>query len=325
MLVAVNFHYVRENYNLPFKAIHGLTPDIFRLQIEQLSKEGEFVSSDQITDHLQNGSKLHDKAILITFDDGLKEQYEIALSILDELGVPAIFYVNPYNISDSKVSNVHQIHLLRSFVSASEILLFLEKTGIDLKLSKEEEQRAVTHYNYDIVEDALLKYTLNFKLNFKIKEQVINDLFNYFFSLVERLDFHNSLYMNLEMVKSLSSRGYLGSHTFSHQPLAFLSSLELFQEFEKTDKFFKTNLIKSPKSISYPYGSKESCSQEVIEVAKDYHFAFGFTMERAGNKCVMENSLQLARFDCNDVLGGKSSLFKSGEMFEKTALSKWRY
>jgi peptidoglycan/xylan/chitin deacetylase (PgdA/CDA1 family) len=325
MLAAVNFHYIREDFSTPYKAIHGLTPSSFRFQLEKLGKEGEFVSSNQILDSLNHGKSLPEKSILVTFDDGLKEQYEIALPILEELGVPALFYINPYNIAESKVSNVHQIHLLRSHIESSEILFVLNKIGLDLSLTCSEEEKAVSHYNYDSPDDAIIKYILNFKLNYELRDEVVNSLFEDFFSLTERLNFHSSLYMDNSMVKQLSLHDYLGSHTYSHQPLGMLNSDKLLEEFLKSDEFFKNNKLPLPKSISYPYGSKDSCSKEVLELAKSYQFSFGFTMERAGNKNIFDRSLQLARFDCNDVVGGKSSLFDIGEMFEKMPMLDWSF
>lgn len=325
MLVAVNFHYIREIYNYPFKAIHGLVPDEFRNQILKLSEEGVFVSQDQIHDALLHSKILPEKSILITFDDGLKEQFEFAHDILDDLGIPAIYFVNPFNIEEFEISRVHQIHLLRSYIPSGEILLELKKNMIEVNLAPEEAKAALQHYNYDDPNDAVLKFILNFKLDFYEKETVINGLFDFFFSQAERNEFHSSLYMDLEILKRLDSKGFLGSHTYSHQPLGMLDDETLLEEFEKSNKFFIKHLNSSPKAVSYPYGSKESCTPRVFDLAKKFNHSFGFTMERAGNNTLKQKALHLARFDCNDVIGGKFSYFRKGEMFEKMKLSNWEF
>ena len=38
-------------------------------------------------------NKLPKKSCLITFDDGLKESYENGLPILDDMGIPAAFFI----------------------------------------------------------------------------------------------------------------------------------------------------------------------------------------------------------------------------------------
>jgi len=323
MLAAVNFHYVRGAYDFPYKAIHGLLPRDFRAQIEALSKEGTFVSQDQIIDSLNGKNKLPQNSILITFDDGLREQVEEANPILNEMGVPAIFFINPINIAEKRISNVHQGHLLRSFLSSAEILEAIKKMGETIGTSPEENKLAIEHYFYDHPDDAILKYVLNFKMELKSRDQIINGLFESSFSKEEISDFHSSLYMTAEMVRDLDSKGVLGSHTYSHQPLGLLDSVSLFKEFEKSEEFFRTMGIHPPKAISYPYGSKESCSEKVIDLAEKFDFAFGFTMERAGNLGITEKPLQLARFDCNDVVGGKSSYFAQGAMFEQMNTRVW--
>lgn len=323
MLVAVNFHYIKENYNYPFKAIFGTNPVEFRKQLEALSKEGEFVSQQDLLKSIKGEYTLPDKSILITFDDGLREQYELALPILTEMGIPAIFFINPMNSYEKKISTVHQIHLLRSFISPQNLLKRISVFDIDL--SPAERLLAFQHYNYDQEEGAILKYFLNFKLDLNLKDFVINQLFVDFFSSSEIEAFHKAYYMDLNILLDLDQLGYLGSHTYSHQPLGLLSPENLQQEFEKSDLFFQNEGIAPPKSVSYPYGSFESCSRAVQEMAKKFDFHIGLTMERAANLTVTDHPLCLARFDCNDVVGGKFNLFRSGSMFQEMSLKSWNF
>ncbi len=325
MLAAVNFHYIRENYDYPIRAIHGTNSALFRKQLELLSKEGVFVSSQEVYQAVIEKHPLPKNSILITFDDGLKEQFEVALPILMDMGIPAIFFVNPFNIIESKISSVHQIHLLRSFLPAAELLSKIDTYGINVKLNPSEEKLAQDHYNYDQVSDAILKYFLNFKLQLIHKDSLINQLFNDCFSRQEIEDFHDQFYMDLTMISTLDQLGMIGSHTYSHQPLGLLPDNMLFEEFQKTNQFFNDNGLTSPKSVSYPYGNYESCTRRVQEIAKKFNFCFGFTMERAGNQSLVENALHLARFDCNDVVGGKSCIFQQGKMFETMNIGNWKF
>lgn len=62
-----------------------------------------------------------------------------------------------------------------------------------------------------------------------------------------------------------------------------------------------------PFAFSYPYGGKDACSPEAGRAAAAAGFTYAFTMERAGNaKENFQHPFHLARFDCNDVPGGKS-------------------
>ena len=92
MLAAINFHYIRDSFESKFPAIYGQTPAQFEQQLKVLASIGEFVSAEDIKDYIQKDIALPNRSIVITFDDGLKEQYDNALPILDKLGIPAIFF-----------------------------------------------------------------------------------------------------------------------------------------------------------------------------------------------------------------------------------------
>lgn len=162
MLIVSNYHYIREDFKAEYPSIFGLTPKQFRLQLEELSKAGSFISQKDL---LKFRDKKFDKNyILITFDDGLKEQYALAKPILDAMGIPFIFFINTANFVEKKVSLVHKIHLLRSRLSSAEIMMELSEIS-SFELSPREKALAVFHYNYDEEQTALLKYLLNFKMS----------------------------------------------------------------------------------------------------------------------------------------------------------------
>src|SRR5690606_35880744 len=139
--------------------------------------------------------------ILITFDDGLKEQYQLAKPILDEMGIPFISFINTANFSERKVSLVHKIHLVRSRLSSHDILQELQKVS-DLSLSNREKELAITHYNYDDEQTALLKYLLNFKLSVQQQQEFIDPLFDQLF--VEQ-KIASELYFDENMLQELFS------------------------------------------------------------------------------------------------------------------------
>jgi peptidoglycan/xylan/chitin deacetylase (PgdA/CDA1 family) len=43
--------------------------------------------------HTHNGREFPPRAVVVTFDDGFRNNYSVAAPILDDLGVPATFYV----------------------------------------------------------------------------------------------------------------------------------------------------------------------------------------------------------------------------------------
>ncbi|PVX46628.1 polysaccharide deacetylase [Flavobacterium sp. 103] len=301
MLIVSNYHYIRPEYNAKYPSIFGVTPAEFRQQLLLLVNKGTFVNSLDLLNNSKQILESKEKFYLITFDDGLKEQFDYALPILDELEIPAIFFVNSSNFFQKKVSTVHKIHLLRSIISPNEFVQYLFNFD-SIELSDLELKRAKNIYQYDDEKSAILKYVLNFKMTFKEQEEVIKQLFSHYFEEEYVLE---NLYMNEQSLKELAKRGCLGSHSHNHYPLGLLDLESIKVEIENSKKILEKSTNSKIELIAYPFGTKEACTDSVGEIAKKAGFKFGFTTTR-GTNTSFENPLLLNRFDCNDMPGGKN-------------------
>lgn len=313
MLIVANYHYIREDFSAPYPSIFGLTPSQFKAQLEWLSRFGAFISLDDLLKYRER--PLNKNYFLITFDDGLKEQYELAKPILEAMDIPYIFFINTSNFSDKRISLVHKIHLLRSQLAPYKLLQELDAN----RLHKNEIKAALLHYNYDTKENAILKYYLNFKLSLEEQRAFIEPLFKEIFSENEVAE---DLYFSEAMLQDLFKKGVLSSHAHRHLPLGRIETLEVKKELLSTQNFFQERFGQKAQALSYPYGSKDSC-EGIGEFLKEEGFKLGFTMERAANKSLEDDSLLLARYDCNDLPGGKNDLFKNQNPFETANLRKW--
>jgi len=301
MLTISNYHYIRRKYTAKYPSIFGVTPVEFRKQLLLLLDNGTFVNSKDLLNNSKQILESNENFYLITFDDGLKEQFDNALPILDELEVPAVFFVNSSNFSEKKVSTVHKIHLLRSIISPDEFVNQLFHFD-SIELSDLEKKRAKDIYQYDDEKSAVLKYILNFKMTFKQQEKVIKKMFDHFF---DEEDVLQNLYMNEQSLNELANRGYLGSHSHNHYPLGLLD-LELMKfEIENSKKILEKSTNSIIELIAYPFGTKEACTDSVGEIAKNAGFKLGFTTTR-GINMDFEKPLLLNRYDCNDMPGGKN-------------------
>ena len=102
MLTVSNYHYIRENFATKYPSIFGVTPSMFKRQLLLLKDKADFVSG---MDLITNGNEIlnsKNNYYFITFDDGLKEQFQFALPILDELQIPSVLFTNSRNHEDKK-------------------------------------------------------------------------------------------------------------------------------------------------------------------------------------------------------------------------------
>ena len=316
MLIVSNYHYIRESFDAKYPSIFGLKPEAFEKQLVALSKCGTFIGQNDLLNYKER--PFDKNYILITFDDGLSEQFELAKPILDKMGIPFVCFINTMNYTQQNVSLVHKIHMVRSELSSNDIVSHI-KQQYQVELTPQEIQFGKENYSYDDEETAKLKYLLNFKLNIEQQEEVIQPLFNQLFNEKQIV---SKLYFDDHQMKKLYDADALGSHSHSHVPLGYLTEEEIHKEFEQTQRFFKNKFNQHSYSISYPYGSFEACDK-VTEIAQKYHFELGFSMERAANVNLHENPLMISRYDCNDLPAGKSNRFENAEIFSSSLKSAW--
>lgn len=316
MLLIVNFHYIRDKFEFEYSGIVGITPSHFRNQLTQLGKHGQFISQQMLVDKLRNGKELPEKAILITFDDGLKEQMRFALPVLEELGIPAIFFVNSSILIEKEFLDVHKIHLLRTVIDpesfSHEILAVLKMAGHEVDMQSIT-QKGVGHYKYDNPNTAALKYLLNFTLDERLREQTINDLFEETFgSAIEGL--HGAFYMGRNDVVQLGEKGYLGSHGHYHLPIGNLEEEEKISEIRKSKAILEQMSGTKIRGFSYPYGN-ELAYRDMEGPLQAEGYQFAVTMNRRMNTA-LDAPFYLNRFDNNDVPNGKAYKFENLDPFE---------
>jgi len=306
MLLAVNFHYIRENFEAAFPAIFGKTPSQFRSQLEQLTKLGTFVSANDIAIQIEKNEAFQKKSIVITFDDGLQEQCDLAKPILDDMGIPAIYFVNTKILTEQKLLNVHRIHLVRSLLSPEIILENLLKSSSFLELGEDEKNKfqelGSKHYVYDSAQNAYLKYLLNFVFTPEEVDREFAFLLRKVCNVDEAIE-HSKLYMSKEAIVSLAKSDSIGSHAHDHLPLGVLPKGESVFQIRKSREILNELQIPT-KAFSYPYGSKEAVGITPY-LLKEEGFTFAFTMERGVNEGIYK-PLELKRYDNNDVPGGKT-------------------
>jgi len=300
-LLAVNFHYFREEK--PGKGIFPRTIREFEAQIDLIGNYYKFVSQQDIIDCLSKGKSIPRNSCLLTFDDGLKEQMNVA-NLLIKKGIPGMFYVSTGTIRNNVVLDVHKLHYVRSIMEEEELYQNLSK-DYDIDRYPFEEKFLKNQYRYDTDLVRKVKYYINFVLSDEERNSVIN---NWFSSIVNsERDFSSKLYMDIDDLKKLSNHGMLGTHAENHVPLGCLTKNEIKKEILDSVAFLEAIVGEnSIKSISYPYGGLKAVSEEVAEVAEECGLQFGFTMWRGINNFEnLENKFLLNRIDTNDAPGGK--------------------
>jgi peptidoglycan/xylan/chitin deacetylase (PgdA/CDA1 family) len=308
-LLVVNYHYVAVQAAAAPRAIFPVTTDALARQLELLGRAFEFVDRDRLIAAVEGTASLPAKACLITFDDGLREQAEVALPVLERAGVPALFLVCGRPLLERRALYVHKVHYLRELLPEEEFALLLTRQLDELGFGLEvDEARARETYPYDTETAARLKYVLNMLVPLEWQERLIDVLLGAVGE--DEAALHDRLYLTPAQLAELErGHGAVGAHSHAHAPLARLDARALGEDLAANAAALELATGVHPRVISYPYGTAEAVSPHVAAAAADAGFRVGFTMERALNE-TLEDPLLLARLDVNDVPGGSSPLLE---------------
>jgi peptidoglycan/xylan/chitin deacetylase (PgdA/CDA1 family) len=300
ILLAVGYHYVAAEPPAAARAIFPVTVDGLAAQLELVGRSFEFVSRDELIAAAAGEAPLPDRACVVTFDDGLRCQHELALPVLERLGVPAIFFVAGQPLAEERALYVHKVHALRERVRDGELLRL---AGADADVEAEVAQE---HYRYDEPDAARLKYLLNMALPLDERERVVGAAFAEVFP--DEQAFARRLYMSREDVEELERRhAAVGAHSYAHEPLARLDDEALDRDLEAVSELLEEVTGSRPRALSYPHGTSSTVDVRVARRAEAAGFRVAFTMERALNR-TFEEPLLLGRLDANDAPGGKRPL-----------------
>ena len=90
------YHAIREvqKSDSPEQKAYSVSPENFELQMKTLADNGyKTITPDQLKDFYTNHNPLPEKPIMITFDDGRKEQYTIGAEIMEKYNFRGVFFI----------------------------------------------------------------------------------------------------------------------------------------------------------------------------------------------------------------------------------------
>jgi peptidoglycan/xylan/chitin deacetylase (PgdA/CDA1 family) len=244
--------------------------------------------------------------------------------VLRRLGIPALFFINTAPLAEGRVLSVHKVQMLRTQRSSAELLELLRRKARDRKIALGagvDGTLARAQYPYDTEEAARLKYLLNATLDWRQRDLLVEDCFAEVHGGQEA-EISRHLYMDREQVRELARAGCIGSHSHEHLPLGLLRPETAGEQIRTATRHLEAWTGMRPFALSYPYGSQGACSPAVARLAAADGFDYAFTMERAGNR-ELGHPLHLARFDCNDVPGGKACTTDAGRFAASLPPAAW--
>jgi len=286
---------------------------------DDLYKIIKFIGKNNILDagdffHKFKNKKLKSNEICLTFDDGIKSQFDIALPVLEDLKIKSFFFVYS-SMFDNKPDflEVFRYFRLNYYKNVNEFyedfFNSLNRKKIDefFILHKLKIKNLKIKFPYYSIEDIEFRLIRDEYLKKKEYESAMFSLMNKKKFVPE--NFFSKLFFSKEDLKSLHKLGHLiGLHSHSHPTL--IEKLD----FEKQLNEYKTCISKLSdllqiskheiKWMSHPCGSY---NQDTLKILSDLGIEIGFkqimTIEKEkGMKKINNSYLELAREDHSKIM-----------------------
>lgn len=181
--------------------------------------------------------RLPGRAVAITFDDGYRDNYEVALEILRELDLSATFFISSGFLDGGRMWNDTVIETVRRLPESE---LTFEPCGIrELPLRSVEQRRQTMH-----------------RLLAELKYRPLEQRQQFCESLSARLDEPlPGLMMTREQVRGLRRAGMeIGAHTVRHPILKRLAPAMARAEIEQSKQALEEILDEPVRLFAYPNG-----------------------------------------------------------------------
>jgi peptidoglycan/xylan/chitin deacetylase (PgdA/CDA1 family) len=123
MLGTIFFFWFSQKYTVPILMYHNISyergsffvsPEIFARQMEYIKRNGyEVITLDDLVESIRNKKLLGRKKVVITFDDGYKDNFKYAYPVLKKFGFPAtVFLVTDFIGNEKKFLSWEEVMLM---------------------------------------------------------------------------------------------------------------------------------------------------------------------------------------------------------------------
>jgi peptidoglycan/xylan/chitin deacetylase (PgdA/CDA1 family) len=257
------------------------------------------ITLNDVLIYARTGDRLPEKSFFLSFDDGLRENYDIIAPVLREMGIPATFFVTTAALDNADMLYRHKASLLADHLMTVQPKTIAEARSVLTKHGIQNNDPAtgvlsVTYKSRDVLNEIAHSFDLDFKEYLTQKRP----------------------YLSTSEIKRLISGGFtVGAHSIDHP---FYPELSIEDQLDQTKR--SVNAVTQAFELNYrtfafPFGdkgvSKRFFSRVLAEDTVDIVFGsrsafcndeyFPFSIQRL----IMENQA----YNAGDILRMAETIF----------------
>lgn len=237
----------------------AVTPDNFRAQMRYLKENFPVVRFEE------DWARAPKPAVVITFDDGYADNALEALPILEEVGVPATFFVSTGTIGTRSEFWWHELERI-----------ILEKQGLPPRFILQDSRFGRVWATGDLMERKQFYQGIVRLMNDadpESRNKWLEQLRHWAQSENVIADTHRTMTIDELRLLAGSSRVTIGAHTVTHSRLSSLSAEAQREEITSSKKQLEAWLGREISVFSYPFGRRADYTQQSIALCRQAGFS----------------------------------------------------
>ncbi len=264
VLAVICYHRVGDPASEPFyNPLVSATPDSFRHQIRLLRDRFRLWSLDDLLSAVEGETfQINEPTALITFDDGYRDNVDVALPILRELEAPATFFLTTDFVGEGRLPWWDHIAFVVKNSPKSRLLLERPEP-LDVPLDAGALPAVIAAFlRTEHPEDPALLTHLEERAGARPPD-----------------DAGRRLFMDWDGARRLLSSGMtIGAHTVSHRRLSRLTDSEQADELSRPRSIFERELGRAITTVAYPFGLADAFNATTIRLAREAGYRLGFAL-----------------------------------------------
>jgi peptidoglycan/xylan/chitin deacetylase (PgdA/CDA1 family) len=264
-LVVLTYHRIAEpGADLFYDPVISATPESFRAQVDWLGRSVRILTLSEAMERIASPAPWREPAALVTFDDGYRDNFEVAAPILRDRGIPATFFLPAAFVESPRLPWWDEV----ACVVKQTRVRRLELPPLSIDLDAAPRSAAIR-----AIITAFLDETIGDERRFldKLAEQAEVTL--------DREAMARTLFTDWDQVRRLTgpdTRSSVGSHGHGHRKLAGLDVDSQRRELVESKQILEDRLGREVAALAYPYGWPGTYTAETKTLAAEAGYRAAF-------------------------------------------------
>lgn len=268
-LLTFNYHRIGQPDGSPLDhALWSATAEEFDRQMRHLKRNFDVIGLCELQRALSEIGSRRSRFAMVTFDDGYRDNFEVAFPILKSHGLPGVFFIATGFLDHAHPAWWDEVAWMINSATVKELRLSDRWTCSPLTLTDRSRAEAIREL-----------LAVCYRLHDDDRAGFLNELSERCGTGRAAEELADCLWMNWDMIREMRSEGMsIGAHTVTHPVLSRLSYEDQCRELSQSRMRLEQELNEPVTALSYPVGRRDSFNEDTHRAlrANGIEWAFSY-------------------------------------------------